>query len=114
MKQKIFLDEPIVKWIDFGKTVKTESPLKHNIPWEPGSSEEGLLTGFINLIEIFSTLAEQAMIQPRTSNDCKITNSEKPMTSSDASVAKINQTQKKNFFIDFFKICSRTLSKSKI
>ena len=111
-----FLDEPIVKWIDFGKTAKTELPLKHDIPWESGSSEEGLLIGLTNLIDTFSSLASLTSTSqpPATSNESEKAIFEKPVTSSDTSIVKMNRTQKKNFFIDLFKICSRTMSKPKI
>lgn len=107
-----------MKWIDFGKTAKTESPLKHDIPWVSGSSEEGLLTGLRNLIEVFSSLANptkssdhQAAIteQASASNENQEVRIEKPLTSNDERI--VNRTRKKNFFLDMVKICSRTLSK---
>lgn len=118
-----------MKWIDFGKTAKTDSPLKHDIPWESGSSEEGLLIGLTNLIDIFSTLSESTTVAsgkvaaasnkepvvssevPTAINENQEVICEKPVASSDSSVVKINRTRKKNFFIDMFKICSWTLSK---
>ena len=118
-----------MKWIDFGKTAKTDSPLKHGIPWESGSSEEGLLIGLTNLIDIFSTLSESTTVAsgkvaaasnkepvvssevPTAINENQEVICEKPVASSDSSVVKINRTRKKNFFIDMFKICSWTLSK---
>ena len=108
-----------MKWIDFGKTAKTDSPLKHDIPWVSGSSEEGLLTGLMNLIEIFSDLSrstpassdnrEEINKQPSTSKQGVI--SEKPLTSNDSSIV---HRRKKNFFIGIFKNCSRTMSKPNI
>ena len=107
-----------MKWIDFGKTAKTDSPLKHDIPWVSGSSEEGLLTGLRNLIEVFSSLANptkssdhQAAIteQESASNENQEVRIEKPLTSNDERI--VNRTRKKNFFLDMVKICSRTLSK---
>ena len=118
-----------MKWIDFGKTAKTDLPLKHDVPWEPGSSEEGLLIGLTNLIDIFSTLSESTSVAsgevaaasnqepvessevPTAINENQEVISEKPVATSESSVVKINPTRKKNFFIDMFKICSRTLSK---
>ena len=107
-----------MKWIDFGKTAKTDSQLKHDIPWVSGSSEEGLLIGLMNLIEIFSDLSrstsassdnrEELNEQPSTSNQNQGVISEKPLTSSDSSI--VNR-RKKNFFIGIFKNCSRTMSK---
>ena len=125
-----------MKWIDFGKTAKTERPLKHDIPWVSGSSEEGLLTGIRNLIDIFFSLSESTAAasidlsaatsdSQIASNENKDVTSEKPVASNDTRVVKrsgeqaaasndtkeVIKPRKKNFFIDMFKICSRTLSK---
>ncbi|EGD81434.1 hypothetical protein PTSG_02155 [Salpingoeca rosetta] len=43
--------------IDFGKTSKTDSPLKHDVRWTMGTREDGYLIGFDNLARMLRSLS---------------------------------------------------------